>query len=71
MSFVDNSDDPASWRVAVLPNTKPAVAHEVGVPLVVNNTVATPYLIRPIDSGRFDYSAHPERFPNDIQPDPS
>jgi len=68
-----------------------AVAHEVGVPLVVDNTVATPYLIRPIewgadvvvhsatkyigghgtaiggviiDSGRFDYGAHPERFPN-------
>ncbi len=25
-----------------------AVAHEVGVPLIVDNTVATPYLIRPI-----------------------
>lgn len=75
-----------------------AVAHEVGVPLIVDNTVATPYLIRPIewgadivihsvtkyigghgtaiggvivDSGRFDYAAHPERFPNFNQPDPS
>jgi O-acetylhomoserine (thiol)-lyase len=28
-----------------------AVAHEVGVPLVVDNTVATPYLIRPIEHG--------------------
>ncbi len=28
-----------------------AVAHEVGVPLVVDNTVATPYLIRPLDWG--------------------
>lgn len=28
-----------------------AVAHEVGVPLVVDNTVATPYLIRPIEFG--------------------
>ncbi|MGD9955141.1 MAG: bifunctional o-acetylhomoserine/o-acetylserine sulfhydrylase [Candidatus Nanopelagicales bacterium] len=27
------------------------VAHEVGVPLVVDNTVATPYLIRPIEWG--------------------
>ena len=27
------------------------VAHEVGVPLVVDNTVATPYLIRPIEFG--------------------
>lgn len=75
-----------------------AVAHEVGVPLIVDNTVATPYLIRPIewgadivvhsvtkyigghgtaiggvivDSGRFDYAAHPERFANFNQPDPS
>ncbi|NMR20363.1 bifunctional o-acetylhomoserine/o-acetylserine sulfhydrylase [Cellulomonas fimi] len=28
-----------------------AVAHEVGVPLIVDNTVATPYLIRPIEFG--------------------
>ncbi|NYJ66180.1 O-acetylhomoserine (thiol)-lyase [Pseudoclavibacter chungangensis] len=28
-----------------------AVAHDVGVPLVVDNTVATPYLIRPIEHG--------------------
>jgi len=28
-----------------------AVAHEVGVPLIVDNTVATPYLIRPIEWG--------------------
>jgi O-acetylhomoserine (thiol)-lyase len=75
-----------------------AVAHEVGVPLIVDNTVATPCLIRPIewgadivvhsvtkyigghgtaiggvivDSGRFNYAAHPDRFPNSNQPDPS
>jgi O-acetylhomoserine (thiol)-lyase len=75
-----------------------AVAHDVGVPLIVDNTVATPFLIRPIewgadlvvhsatkyigghgtaiggvivDSGRFDYGAYPERFPNYNQPDPS
>ncbi|ACZ23112.1 O-acetylhomoserine sulfhydrolase [Sanguibacter keddieii DSM 10542] len=28
-----------------------AVAHEVGVPLIVDNTVATPYLLRPIEFG--------------------
>lgn len=28
-----------------------AVAHEAGVPLVVDNTVATPYLIRPLEHG--------------------
>ena len=28
-----------------------AVAHEVGVPLIVDNTVATPYLIRPFEFG--------------------
>jgi O-acetylhomoserine (thiol)-lyase len=27
------------------------VAHEIGVPLIVDNTVATPYLIKPIDFG--------------------
>ena len=74
------------------------VAHAAGVPLVVDNTVATPYLIRPIefgadivvhsatkylgghgtavagaivDSGKFDFGADPERFPNYNQPDPS
>jgi O-acetylhomoserine (thiol)-lyase len=31
--------------------TVAAVAHEVGVPLIVDNTVATPYLIRPIEWG--------------------
>ncbi|MGG5257566.1 bifunctional o-acetylhomoserine/o-acetylserine sulfhydrylase [Phycicoccus avicenniae] len=28
-----------------------SVAHEVGVPLVVDNTIATPYLIRPLEWG--------------------
>lgn len=28
-----------------------AVAHEVGVPLIVDNTVATPYLVRPLEHG--------------------
>jgi O-acetylhomoserine (thiol)-lyase len=74
------------------------VAHETGVPLIVDNTVATPYLTRPIehgadvvvhsatkylgghgtaiagvivDSGRFDYAQHPERFPGFNTPDAS
>ncbi len=71
VSFVDNPDDPESWRAAVRPNTKaffaetisnpqidvldiPAVAgvaHDNGVPLIVDNTIATPYLIQPIAHG--------------------
>ena len=27
------------------------VAHDIGVPLIIDNTVATPYLIRPLDHG--------------------
>jgi O-acetylhomoserine (thiol)-lyase len=70
-TFVENPDDPESWRAAVRPNTKlffgesianpkndildiaavAEVAHEVGVPLIVDNTVATPYLIRPLEWG--------------------
>src|SRR6201984_445113 len=33
-----------------IPNVA-AVAHDAGVPLIVDNTVATPYLIRPISHG--------------------
>jgi O-acetylhomoserine (thiol)-lyase len=70
-TFVENPDDPESWRAAVRPNTKlffgesianpkndvldiesvAAVAHEVGVPLIIDNTVATPYLINPLAWG--------------------
>ena len=70
-TFVENPDDPESWRAAVQPNTKlffgesisnpkndildieavARVAHEVGVPLLIDNTVATPYLIRPLEWG--------------------
>jgi O-acetylhomoserine (thiol)-lyase len=70
-TFVENPDDPESWRAAVQPNTKlffgesisnpkndildieavAKVAHEVGVPLIIDNTVATPYLIRPLEWG--------------------
>lgn len=71
VSFVDNPEDPQSWRAAVRPNTKAFfgesignpkndildiqtvadVAHGVGVPLIVDNTVATPYLIQPLAWG--------------------
>ena len=71
VSFVENPDDPESWRKAVKPNTKDffgetianpkndlldietvaKIAHENNVPLIVDNTVATPYLIRPIEWG--------------------
>jgi O-acetylhomoserine (thiol)-lyase len=74
------------------------IAHKNGVPLIVDNTVATPYLIRPIefgadvvvhsatkflsghgnsvvgaivDSGKFDFAQHKDRFPGFNQPDPS
>ncbi|MYT38279.1 bifunctional o-acetylhomoserine/o-acetylserine sulfhydrylase [Streptomyces sp. SID8356] len=73
-------------------------AHAAGVPLIVDNTVPTPYLLRPIehgadivvhsatkflgghgttiggvvvDGGTFDFGAHPERFPDFHEPDPS
>ncbi len=74
------------------------VAHDVGVPFIVDNTVATPWLLRPFehgadivvhsatkfigghgtaiggviaDAGSFDFGAHPERFPQFTEPDPS
>jgi O-acetylhomoserine (thiol)-lyase len=74
------------------------VAHKHGVPLIVDNTVATPILLRPIeygadivvhsltkfmgghgttlggaivDSGKFPWKEHAQRFPMFSQPDPS
>ncbi|RRN58870.1 O-acetylhomoserine aminocarboxypropyltransferase/cysteine synthase [Pseudoxanthomonas sp. SGNA-20] len=74
------------------------VAHEHGVPLIVDNTVATPYLLRPfdhgadivvhsltkylgghgnsvggaiVDSGRFPWAEHKQRFPRLNEPDVS
>ncbi len=74
------------------------IAHEAGVPLIVDNTVATPLLCRAfdhgadivvhsltkyigghgttiggaiVDSGKFDWAAHPERFSVMTTPDPS
>jgi len=71
VTFVENPDDPESWRAAARPNTKAffgesisnpkqdlldieavaRVAHEVGVPLIVDNTVASPYLVQPLKWG--------------------
>jgi len=74
------------------------IAHRHGVPLIVDNTVATPYLLRPfehgadivvhsltkylgghgtsiggaiVDSGKFPWAEHKERFPRLNTPDPS
>lgn len=74
------------------------VAHRHNVPLIVDNTFGTPYLIRPIehgadivvhsatkfidghglamggiivDSGKFDWTKDPEKFPTLAKPDPS
>ena len=74
------------------------IAHQAGIPLIVDNTVATPYLCQPItlgadivvhsltkyigghgtsiggiiiDGGRFDWSAHKDRFAMLSEPDPS
>ena len=74
------------------------LAHSRGLPLLVDNTVATPILLRPIehgadivvhsltkfmgghgvamggaiiDSGRFDWTSHPSRFPMFCEPDDS
>ncbi|MFD5556941.1 bifunctional o-acetylhomoserine/o-acetylserine sulfhydrylase [Streptomyces sp. NPDC127068] len=73
-------------------------AHAAGVPLIIDNTLPTPFLLRPIehgadivvhsatkflgghgttiagvvvDAGTFDFGAHPERFPDFSEPDPS
>ena len=70
-TFVENPDDPESWKAAVRPNTKaffaetfanpqadvlniPAVAeiaHANQVPLIVDNTLATAALVRPLELG--------------------
>lgn len=74
------------------------MAHKHGIPVIVDNTVATPYLIRPIDygcdivvhsltkymgghgnsvagvvvdSGKFPWAEHAERFPMLNEPEPS
>ncbi len=74
------------------------MAHKHGIPVIVDNTVATPYLIRPIDygcdivvhsltkymgghgnsvagvvvdSGKFPWAEHADRFPMLSEPEPS
>ena len=74
------------------------IAHKRGIPLIVDNTVATPYLCRPIDfgadivihsltkyidghgatiggiivdSGKFDWTKQPDKFPMLNEPAPS
>lgn len=118
VSFVEDPDDPESWRAEIRENTVAffaetvanprgdvldleavaTLAHDYGAPLVVDNTLPTPYLLRPIDhgadvvvhsatkflgghgtaiagiivdSGNFDYTATPERFPGFNTPDES
>lgn len=71
VTFVDDANNPESWKSAIKPNTKAffgetianpkneildieaiaKVAHDAGLPLIVDNTVATPYLIKPIEHG--------------------
>ncbi len=73
-------------------------AHAAGLPLIIDNTAPTPYLVRAldqgadvvvhaatkyigghgtsiggviVDSGRFDWAAHSERFPGLTKPDPA
>ena len=74
------------------------VAHECGLPVICDNTVMTPYLLRPfehgvdinvysltkflgghglhvggaiVDSGKFDWTAEPKKWPEFTEPDPS
>ena len=54
-----------------------SIAHAHKIPLVVDNTFATPYLVRPIeyggvivDGGKFDWEAS-GKFPSLVEPNPS
>ncbi|WP_120003737.1 O-acetylhomoserine aminocarboxypropyltransferase/cysteine synthase family protein [Nesterenkonia muleiensis] len=71
VSFVEDPDDPESWRAEIKENTVAffaetvanprtdvldidtvaGIAHEFGAPLIVDNTLPTPYLLRPIEFG--------------------
>lgn len=94
--FCESIGNPAGNVVDV--EVLAAIAHRHGVPLIVDNTVATPYLCKVfdygadiaihsltkyigghgttiggaiIDSGKFDWAAHRDRFPMLNEPDPS
>src|ERR1700736_6674676 len=47
--FIENLANPGGIVVDIAKVA--AVAHEAGIPLIVDNTLATPYLCRPIDYG--------------------
>ena len=92
--FVESIGNPAGNVCDIEALAK--VAHRNGIPLLVDNTVATPILLRPfdygadivihsltkflgghgttlggaiVDSGNFDWSKHPSRFPGFNEPD--
>jgi O-acetylhomoserine (thiol)-lyase len=94
--FCESIGNPAGNIVDIEKLAK--ISHEHGVPLIVDNTVATPFLCKPIefgadivihaltkyigghgtsiggiiiDSGKFDWVAHKDRFPVLNEPDPS
>ncbi len=94
--FCESIGNPAGNIVDLQAITE--MAHRHGVPVIVDNTVATPVLIRPIDhgadivvysltkymaghgnslggaivdSGRFPWEQHPQRFPTLNLPEPS
>ena len=48
-----NPNDLDAWRAAVQPNTKAvsSIAHAHGVPLLVDSTLTSPWLIKPFDHG--------------------
>lgn len=87
--FVESLGNPNSDVADI--STLADIAHRHGLPLIVDNTFATPYLLRPIehgadivvhsatkflgghgtvlggviiDSGKFDWTAHPGKFPS-------
>ena len=94
--FCETIGNPAGNIVDIEPIA--AIAHQHGVPLIVDNTVATPALLRPIeygadivvhsltkymgghgttlggiivDSGKFPWAEHADRFPVLNQPEPA
>lgn len=94
--FCESISNPAGTVVDL--DTLTALSHERGVPVIVDNTLATPLLLKPIehgadvvihsltkfigghgvalggviiDSGRFPWAEHPERFPMFNQPEPA
>lgn len=71
VNWVEESENPESYRKAITPNTKAIfaetignpkinvldieavakIAHENNIPLIVDNTIATPFLLKPFDYG--------------------